>query len=559
MNAEPDNSLHEIDLLGTDISTFSEKKPAPTAPLGSDSVQTEKDLEFGLETRNDKAPADSSKHQTRRLVLVVVLLVIIAVAVAVAVGFKVASTQQNNANASKDQARSVPSPPDLATSMPSEVPATGTNDLASTPFPSESPSSIAPSHNPTSDLSPTAAPTLPDIWKEVGFETDFLASEAITVASSSLSTDGKVLAIGSLDNTTLFQGAVNVYSLTNGTNGSPEFSPIGQQLIGANPNDYFGISVALSGDGTVLAVGATQSGDDFDSVTTGGGYVTVFSFQEEDAVWVPRGMPVLPAGLNTSADAFGVDVALSRDGMVLAVLATNYYSVSAKPVGYAKVFRFNETSLEWDLVDTIDKWSYSGDLSMALSGDGSVLALGDTFEGNSGSIRTWSCDVETGCERLGQEITGDDYEDMIGSSVSLSDSGKILAVGSPGSYDCAWNTPTCVNVKVYLLVPGSDAAWVQVGDDLHGEMGFGSSLKMSGDGASLAVHVPVCDIEGGDCAYAGEDDYRWVVQTYRLSGTGEWLQEGSPVDGDLLAFSRDGSTIAALDSELVVASYRHYG
>lgn len=518
-----------------------EKEPAPTAPRDNASVQTEKDLEFGLETRHDKAPEDSSKPQTRRYVLVVVLLAIVVVAIAVAVGLKVATGTSQQSSASSDQVESTSSTPE---------PPTGGNQLASTGFPSASP---------TSDLNPTAAPTFPEFWHKMAIDTDFLASEDTTAISSALSSDGNMLAIGSSDNTTLFQGAVNVFRLTNGTSGSQEFSPIGQQLVGANANDYFGSAVALSGDGTVLAIGATQWGGDYESVPTGRGYVTVYSFQEDDNVWVPRGMPVLPVGLNTSADAFGVDVALSRDGMVLVVLATNYYSSSDEPVGYAQVFHFNETSLAWDLVDTINKWSFTSDLSMALSGDGSVIALGDTFDGISGSIRTWSCDVETGCERQGQEITGDDYEDMIGSSVSLSDDGKVLAVGSPGSYDCAWNTPSCVNVKVYQLVPGSEAAWVQVGDDLHGEMGFGSILKMSGDGNSLAVHVPVCDIEGGDCAYASEDDYRSVIQIYQLSATGEWLEEGSPVDGELLAFSSDGSMIAALDSGMVVASYRHYG
>jgi hypothetical protein len=407
-----------------------------------------------------------------------------------------------------------------------------------------------PTHPPTSASKPPAVPTRPTIWRKVGDDVMELPYEYSSPASAALSSDGSVMAIGVLDESNLFRGEVHIHKLRNSNDGSQVWEPLGQLLEGADENDNLGISVALSGDGTVLAVGATQLGRSFESAPTGGGYVVVYSYQ--GGVWVPRGQPV--GTDSTDADAFGYQVSLSQDGTVLVVLAANYYSGSLwdNPVGYAKMYHFNDGSLDWDFVDTIDKWSNVGFLTMDLSGNGRVIALGDSFDGISGSVRAWSCDIETGCESLGQEITGVDYEDLIGSSVSLSENGKILAVGSPGSNDCE---PTCVSVKVYKFKLGSEPVWTQIGQALFGEMGFGNSLKLSGDGSSLVVSGPLCGLED-DCAYEGYTDYQPIIQLYQLNAIGVWEIVGSPLAAELLDFSSDGSTLAARDKAFVVSGYR---
>jgi hypothetical protein len=77
-------------------------------------------------------------------------------------------------------------------------------------------------------------------------------------------------------------------------------------------------------------------------------------------------------------------------------------------------------------------------------------------------------------------------------------------------------------------------------------MGFGRVLKISGDGASMVIHVPVCRLVDG-CSYASESDYDSVIQLYRLNATSAWVKVGLPVKADLQAFSSDGSMIAASD------------
>ena len=88
-------------------------------------------------------------------------------------------------------------------------------------------------------------------------------------------------------------------------------------------NDYFGWSVALSGDGSTLAVGASYehsaatgiNGNQGDNSTAGAG--AVYMFTRSGSTW---GQQAYIKASNTNAsDNFGASVALSADGSTLAV------------------------------------------------------------------------------------------------------------------------------------------------------------------------------------------------------------------------------------------------
>src|SRR5690606_1144815 len=88
-----------------------------------------------------------------------------------------------------------------------------------------------------------------------------------------------------------------------------------QPLGGPNPGDRYGAAVALSGDGTVLAVGAP------DADVTGGanaGEVHVYRLDESSGLFVLeetlRSISTANAG-----ERFGSALALNQDGSVLAV------------------------------------------------------------------------------------------------------------------------------------------------------------------------------------------------------------------------------------------------
>ena len=131
--------------------------------------------------------------------------------------------------------------------------------------------------------------------------------------------------------------------------------------------------VALSADGTVLAIGAPyQNG--------GPGYVRVHV--RDGALWVQRSGDL---GGDSTGDRFGRAVALSADGSVLAIGAP----LSSNSRGYARVF-------DWNGAQWVRR---SGDLdgdgaddrngeSVALSADGSVVAVGAWYDqGGPGRVR----------------------------------------------------------------------------------------------------------------------------------------------------------------------------
>ena len=87
--------------------------------------------------------------------------------------------------------------------------------------------------------------------------------------SISLSSDGTVLAVGAIwnDGNGDLSGHVRVYKYTNS-----KWTQMGADIDGEAAYDWFGTSVSLSSDGTVLAVGAYSN----DGNGTGSGHVRVY-------------------------------------------------------------------------------------------------------------------------------------------------------------------------------------------------------------------------------------------------------------------------------------------
>lgn len=158
--------------------------------------------------------------------------------------------------------------------------------------------------------------------------------------------------------------------------------------------DNFGISLALSGDGQTLAVGA----DSEDGSATGvGGTVdraapdagAAYVFARSGTTWTAQAY--LKASNTGAGDAFGGAVALSHDGSLLAIGAAKEQSLSQGPdadgsdnsaplAGAAYVFARTGTTwaqrsyLKASNTNLSDTQSFGK--SVALSGDGELLAVG---------------------------------------------------------------------------------------------------------------------------------------------------------------------------------------
>jgi hypothetical protein len=224
-------------------------------------------------------------------------------------------------------------------------------------------------------------------------------------SSAALTFHGKMFILGSEQSSdesatlTGLPGFVNFYTLS--ADGS--WDRLGSTSVeGRHVNDRFGASVAIANLGStgevIIAVGAPQQNS---NLTNGPGEVRVFRLNVS-GIWKPVGQRLV--GANAS-DAFGAQVALSIDGKVLAVVESNYYSVN---VGYAEIYALNGESQTWVERGEIPgrKWAAT---SLDISGNGTIVAVGDPNDSIHGSVRVYECSDE-GRQPLGQEIDGVDDE-----------------------------------------------------------------------------------------------------------------------------------------------------
>jgi len=165
-------------------------------------------------------------------------------------------------------------------------------------------------------------------WIQKGMDIDGGAGDRFGW-SVSLSSDGQTLAVGATHNTNAsgYQaGVTRVYQFSGGA-----WSQMGQDLFGESLVDWFGYSVAISGDATTLAVGAIRNDG---SSNPDGGMVRVFLF--DGSMWTPTGTDI---DSENSGDWFGYDVGISENGDIVAAGGINNADVGAY-AGHVRVFEF---------------------------------------------------------------------------------------------------------------------------------------------------------------------------------------------------------------------------
>jgi len=140
--------------------------------------------------------------------------------------------------------------------------------------------------------------------------------------TSRASTTDVVSALEQGNVSALYAGAVYVFTRNRGTWTQEAYI----KASNTDPGDFFGLSVALSGDGATLAVGASEERSDAtgingneasnDAPIAGAVYV----FTRTQATWAQQAY--VKASNTHASGAFGQSVALSADATTLAVGAT---------------------------------------------------------------------------------------------------------------------------------------------------------------------------------------------------------------------------------------------
>ena len=323
-------------------------------------------------------------------------------------------------------------------------------------------------------------------------------------------------------------GAVYVFART-GTSWSQE-TYLKASNTGAG--DLFGVSIAISGDSSVLAVGAF--GEDGGAVGIGGNQTdnsapnagAVYVFRRVGATWVQE---AYCKATNASAgDQFGDNVALSSDGATLVTAAVaedssgtgldgNQSDDTANEAG--AVYVFARTGTTWNQEAYVkasntgagDQFGYK----VAMSADGSVFAVGAAFEDSSGpanqaddttaeagavyvftrAATTWT---QQAYVKAPNAAAGDRFG---GGGLAFSSNGSVLAISALGEDSAATGTSgnmaddTAPDAGALYLVARSAAGWTHTlyvkASNSGAQDLFGSALaNAGGDGSLIAVGAP---------------------------------------------------------------------
>ncbi|UKM65532.1 T9SS type A sorting domain-containing protein [Flavobacteriaceae bacterium GSB9] len=317
-------------------------------------------------------------------------------------------------------------------------------------------------------------------WLQIGEDIDGEAAGDLA-GPVALSSDGSIVAIGASRNNGNgeWSGHVRVFKNINDT-----WKQIGQDINGEAAEDRSGSAIALSSNGNIVAIGATDNGGDLS------GHVRVF--QNINETWTQIGQSIKGEGL---FDHFGYAVSLSADGHRLAASSQR----NSNSRGRVKVFEY-QTGYWYQIGQNLEGEAEPDQFgtSISMSEDGNTIAIGaplnDDYAARSGHVRIYEYQTWQWVQ-IGQDINGEAAYDGSGQSVSLSSDGKTVAIGSWRNDD---NGVDAGQVRIYKNDNGN---WVKKGLDIEGEAAgdwFGVYLALSSDASIVAISASRNDGVNGE-------------------------------------------------------------
>jgi hypothetical protein len=430
--------------------------------------------------------------------------------------------------------------------------------------------------------------------------------------SVTLSADGNTLAVGAsredsnavgvggnqADNSAVESGAVYVFTRSAGLWSQQAYI----KASNTEASDLFGWSVALSGDGNTLAVGAHYEGSN--AVGVGGNQAdnsagvsgAVYVFTRSASSWSQQAY--IKASNTEANDQFGHSLALSTDGNTLAVGA-HWESSNAVGVGgnqadnsagvSGAVYVFTRSAGLWSQQAYVKASNTeAGDQfgwSVALSGDGNTLAVGAWNEtsnavgvgGNqadnsataSGAVYVFTRSAGLWSQQAYVKASNTEANDQFGWSVALSVDGNTLAVAAPGEGSNATGAGgnqadnSATNSGAVYVFTRSAGLWSQQAyikaSNTEANDQFGYRMALSGDGNTLAVGGYLEDSNavgvGGNQADNGASDSGAVYVFTRSAGL--WSQQAYLKASNAEANDRlgIGITLSANGNTLAVGGY----
>jgi len=325
-------------------------------------------------------------------------------------------------------------------------------------------------------------------------------------SSVAVSGDGTTLAVGGYGGSI---GSTWVYTYSNG-----EWIQQGDPIVGSGSSGFSlqGFSVSLSYNGNTLAVGGYG-----DNSSRG----AVWVFIRIDGVWTQQGGKIVGDGY-VGVSQQGKSVCLSNDGNTLVIGGPG--DNSSKGAVWVYIRSGGIWTFQSKLVGTggIGVNLYQG-TSVSITGDGNTVVSGATGDNNTGAAwvftRSGSIWTEKG-KLTGGSVVGAPNK---GSSVSISNDGTTIAVGGPN------DNSLLGAVWIFIL---SGGVWTQqskiVGTGYTGSViQQGTSCSLSADGNTLIV--------------GGSNDNSGLGAVWMFTrSNGVWTQQKKIVGNNSIGLSRHG-------------------
>jgi len=423
-------------------------------------------------------------------------------------------------------------------------------------------------------------------------------------SSIAISADGSTLAVGAngessnatgvggnqTDRSAANSGAVYIF-VRSGTTWSQQAYV---KASNTEASDLFGTTVALSADGSTLAVGAPLEssaatgigGDQADNTASLAG--AVYTFARTGNAWSQTAY--LKASNSVADDEFGDALALSGDGATLAVSAFgdasaatgiggNQADRSATDAG--AIYVFVKAGASWTQqayvkASNTDAFDIFG-TSVALDGDGRTMVVGaageksgvvgnqaDNSKLNAGAAYVFTRSGTAWSQQAYLKASNPDVDDEFGTHVAIAGDGSTLVVSSPTEQSAATGIDgnqadnSAIRAGAAYVFARTGTAWAQQAylkaSNTDASDQFGGGLAITGDGSTLAIgasgEASAAKGLGGNQA---DNSAPFAGAVYLMHRTGtSWSQsayiKASNTDGDddfcAPALSSDGSTLA---------------
>lgn len=371
---------------------------------------------------------------------------------------------------------------------------------------------------------------------QIGSDIDGENTSDFFGTSVAISSNGNTIAAGAYQNdgNGSKSGHVRVYRYIN-----DKWTQLGSDIDREAPNDESGWSVALSGNGNTIAAGAYQN----DGNGNRSGHIRVFELKNNN--WVQKGTDIDGEAIG---DRFGWSVDISENGNIISAGAV-FNNGNGSGSGHVRVYSFQNNS--WIQLGSDIDGDYQGDQlgnAVSLSKDGAYLAVGaygnDENGSDAGEVKVFKYENSI-WKQIGSDINGESPGDYFGLSVSISDDGSVLAIGT--SRNDAGGTDRG-HVRVYSFQNNS---WNQIGSDIDGNKDndyFGRSVSISGNGNRMIIGAPENDNYANN---AGQ------LSVYNYSNN-SWKIFNSPINGKSANSSFGKSSALSRDGNVFIVGSLNY-